>query len=166
MLARRRWMIGLLGAVVLLVVAPPVAHAFLLTGTWSGTLRCVERTPTVARNRATVEAVLEISQTGNAPGMRLTAGALVRDYAGVAVFDVRKPDVVGDASFAACGTGDVLTGVNFNEIVRFKVVADVAKGKGKLQGESTYAVDGTVGSCKWRFKWTSIVDPGVPTACP
>jgi hypothetical protein len=158
---------GLVAVLGLALAFPTLAHAFNLDGDWRGSVRCRERTPDVRKRRVAFEGLLRITHTGEAIGMSLHTGEFIRPYAGMTVPDVKRPDIKGEAAFAACGTADAPSDPAFAEIGRLIVLADLGRGRGRLRGESLYTVDGdTIGTCLWRFKWETTVDPGLPLDCP
>jgi hypothetical protein len=166
MTSARTFGTGCAGAVLVLVACTPAVHAFNLDGAWAGAVKCQEKMSATRTQRITLEGVLQISQDGTGFGMRFTDGQIIRSYAGMAVFDRRKPAILGDVVFTACGTNDAPAEAGFDEIGTFRVLADLARGRGLLKGTSTVAEDGTtIRLCRWRFKWTSTLDPQVPTTC-
>ncbi len=156
----------LLAIVVSLVCFASVAEAFDVDGAWRGIMRCQEWTPDARKRRFSIKGLLRISHEGGAIGMRLHTDQFVRDYAGMTVFDVRRPRSHGEAAFAACGTDDAPAEPSRGEFGRLRVLADRVRGRGILRGETIYTVDSdTIGKCRWVFKWETSIDPGVPLDC-
>ena len=152
--------------VALLVAVAPAAHAFDLSGHWSGTYKCKGN---YDGEKDGFEEVLEanITQSGSTVGANFTFDGTPYSYNGLAVANLAKPDK-GDVMLVICGSDDDLGSTTFDELGRFKVTTKPSKGTGSISGISVYSRSGPpqVYTCKWKLKRTSAVNPNVPTACP
>lgn len=155
----------LLFAVLLVAFAAP-AGAFDVTGTWTGTRKCVffsggEKT------KVDREGTVAISQDGNAIAFDSAIGSS-HLYSGVANFGTEKPDK-GELSVHHCRNHDMNDPTPFEALGRFTVSTKTGKVKATIKGITIVANDSVAepehGTCKWKLTRTSTTDPAVPTQC-
>jgi hypothetical protein len=147
----------------LLALVSP-ALAFDVTGTWTGTRKCVFVTAGV-KSKVNREGTVTISQSGNAVGFDSTIGS-THLYSGVANFRAEKPDK-GEISVHHCRNH--VDPTPFEALGRFTVATKSGKVKATIKGISIVANDSTFerehGTCKWKLTRTSTADPGAPLGC-
>ena len=126
--------------VALLVAVAPAAHAFDLSGHWSGTYKCKGN---YDGEKDGFEEVLEanITQSGSTVGANFTFDGSPYSYNGLAVANLAKPDK-GDVMLVICGSDDDLGSTTFDELGRFKVTTKPGKGTGAISGISVYSRSG------------------------
>ncbi len=150
---------------VMLAAATSPAHAFDVSGHWSGTYACKG---SFDGEKASFTSALEadLTQSGAVVGANILFDGTPYSYNGLAVFGLAKPDK-GDLMLVICGTDDNLNSTTYDELGRLKVTTKPAKGTGTISGFSIYSRSDPprLYTCKWKLKRTSAVDPGVPTAC-
>lgn len=149
----------------LLALAAPAA-AFDITGTWTGTRKCVFYAAG-EKTKVDREGTVSISQDGNAVGFDSAIGSS-HLYSGVANFGTEKPDK-GELSVHHCRNHDMDDPTPFEALGRFTVSTKPGKVKATIKGITIVADDSTVepehGTCKWKLTRTSTTAPAVPTQC-
>jgi hypothetical protein len=151
----------MLSAVVVLSMSATQARAVDLTGTWEGKAVC---TGFFAGHKVkdTFEAPVTITQTGQDLNMEFFGTR----YTGAIMDDSAAPTKKGQGSFLACSS-QAQPLAEYNEIGHIKVVVNPTKGISTFTATSVYSTFfggpiNTVETCKYSFKRTSTVDPGVP----
>lgn len=148
----------------LLVALASPALAFDVTGTWTGTRRCVFVTNGVKLNVNT-EGTVTISQSGRQVAFDSTIGS-PHLYSGVANFSQEKPDK-GELGVHHCRNH--VDPTPFEALGRFTVTTKRDKVKATIKGVSIVVNDGLLdaqhGTCKWKLTRTSTTDPVVTQAC-
>lgn len=153
-------------AVGLSLAAGTSAHAFDVTGHWSGTYKC-KGTFDGEKDSYVDTLEADFTQSGAAAGANVVFTGTPFNYSGVAIANAAKPDG-GDLMLVICGTDDVLGSAQYDELSRLKVTTKPAKGTGTISGESLYVRGGPIQAytCKWKLKRTATSAPVVPTSCP
>ncbi len=149
-------------ALAALVVTPPAAHAFDLTGTWIGKWSCkgFDGSKFTDANKTST---LRLTQTGNVINADLDNGDF--HYNGGMIADTTKPEK-GEAVFLSCGTDNVPLSGSEAEIIRAAVKTKSGTFKASFKGTSIFENEqGDVGSCKYTFKRTDSTNPNV-AGCP
>jgi len=149
-------------AFAILVVTPPAAHAFNLTGTWIGKWSCkgFGGSKFTSDNKTST---LRLTQTGNVIAADLDNGDF--HYNGAMIADTAKPEK-GEAVFLSCGTDNVPQSGSEAEIIRAAVKTKLGTFKASFKGTSIFESNfGDVGSCKYTFKRRNTIDPNV-VGCP
>lgn len=164
---RRCWMLGLF--LVLGGGALQAAHAFDLTGNWTGKWTC-RGFDGVGFADANLTSTMAISQMGDTLYVSIDGGGF--RYNGAAVSSTAKPTLRGELALVACGTDVFPMAGSEAEMMRAKVVLKptgamaVFKGSSIFEGPAT--LDPTpayVGSCKYVYKRIDQNNPNV-TPCP
>lgn len=135
----------------------PGAHAFDLTGHWTGKFSCKGFDGTKF-SLGDKSATLAITQTGNS--IAAFAGGFL--YTGTEVADAAKPEQ-GEAVLFTCATSSTL---RQGEIARATVKTKVGTFKATLKATSVFANNGPgAGTCKYTYKRIDTIDPAVG-GCP
>ncbi len=153
----------LLPLVLLIVLASPT-WAFDVTGTWTGTRKCVFVTDGV-KLKVNTEGTVTISQSGRQVAFDSAIGS-THLYSGVANFSNEKPDK-GELGVHHCRNH--VDPTPFEALGRFTVTTKPDKVKATIKGISIVLNDGLLtaqqGTCKWKLTRTSTTDPVVTQAC-
>ena len=153
-------------ALALVTLAGPAA-AFDVTGTWTGTRKCTLFVVGVKEKNAR-EGTVEITQDGNLVGFSSNVGSF-QVYSGIVNPDAAKPDK-GEIALSHCGTNDTVGDATvFDALGRFAVKTKTGKVKATISGITIFTDPSTdqpiFGTCKWKLKRTSDVNPNVTTGC-
>lgn len=137
--------------------------ATALTGTWIGGWSCQTLQSGAPAKSASQDATFEITEIGHLLYARLDGSSYFR---GQRMADARKPSKLR-GTLTECRTEPFGTAPAFDEVIGFRATA--SPGKGKLAGSGGFhseEVGGReIGTCKYRFKRVSEVDPDIPF-CP
>lgn len=159
----------MLTALALVALTAP-ATAFDLTGTWSGTRKCLDVSQGIKAKRAD-SVTFHVTQTGNAIGILAdVTGGDTTTFAGFANFSALKPDK-GEFAMLHCGSNDIVgDGPAYDATSRMQATTKPGKVKAKIVGTTIFSDPGTapplVGTCKWSLTRTDVTDPSVATTCP
>jgi hypothetical protein len=153
------------------MITTPASAAFIsynIAGTWQGKLTCNELVNGV-KTKTVRTPTMRISQAGQNFGVELDfGGGNVVSYSGLTNPDAKKPDQKGEAALLRCGSTDTLGELTGAEIVRIKASTKPNKVKASISGQSVFSLASAVpdhGTCKWAWKRTDPVDPGILTQC-
>ena len=147
----------------------PAAYAFDATGTWEGSYKCTEFYDGYT-TRFSEDSVLEISQVGDE--VRVDLGDGEYSYTGLIINDATKPDIKAQIGLVSCDSSadpqDPASEVIRVRLTRKSVQVDTTA---KFRGRSTYVGNSGVsspwvGDCKYKYKRTSLADPGVVGCAP
>src|SRR5262249_1760406 len=127
---------------------------------WEGSYSCDAFNGTAAKNKVK-PSVLLIAQEG---ATFIASLDNIDTYSGATIDDTADTTKKGEAVLDHCGT-DQTPLVGFGEIIRFKAKVDPVKGTGTLSGESIFEMEGTVASCKFKYKRTEMSLPKL-LGCP
>lgn len=136
----------------------PAAHAFDLTGHWTGKWNCkgFDRTKFTSSEKSST---LAITQVGPAFAANID-GITGFFYNVTPLTDAAKPEK-GEAVLLACPTANPL-GSGDAEIIRAAVKTKNGTVNATLKGTSVFANDAPeVGTCKYSYKRIDISDPAV-----
>jgi hypothetical protein len=153
------------------VLAAPAFAAFItynIAGTWEGKLTCNELVNGV-KTKTVRTPTMKISQAGLNFGVELDfGGGNTVFYGGLTNPDKKKPENKGEAALIRCGSTDVLDQFNGVEMVRIKASTKPGKVKASISGQAIFSAANVApdhGTCKWKWKRTDDVDPGLLTQC-
>mgnify|MGYP001500426521 CR=1 FL=1 len=139
----------------------PAAHAFDLTGHWTGKWNCKGFNGTKFTDSETLSG-LAITQAGDTIAATIDYGDFF--YNGTPVTDAAKPEQ-GEAVLLACPTANTLRWGDA-EIIRAAVKTKNGTFKATLKGTSVFADNmPQVGTCKYSYKRINTSDPAV-AGCP
>lgn len=152
-------------ALILLLIAPPL-HAFDATGTWEGQYSCKELDDGEKFTFKMKPSTLLITQSGSTVFSSLDGDSF--HYDGFAIDDLKKPGEKGEILLVDCASDDD-AGAGFAEMIRAVVKTKPNKITASFSGVSVFqdVTPGflTFGSCKYKFKRTSLTNPNVGS-CP
>jgi len=143
--------------------AAPAAHAFDLTGHWTGKWTCkgFDGTKFKGINK---ESTMAITQSGTTIAADIDGGLF--SFNGLAVFDATKPNEKGEAVLVQCGTDNLPQSGDQGEIMRATVKTKLDSAKASFKSLSIFEDNAPeVGTCKYSYKRQDPNDPGV-AACP
>jgi hypothetical protein len=154
----------ILGGLLFAATTIPAAYAFDATGTWEGSYKCTEFYDGY-NSRYSEDPVLAISQVGDE--VRVDVGEGEYFFTGLIINDGAKPDIKAQVGLVSCdSSGDPLDPKS--EVIRVRLTRRTGQvgTSAKFRGRSTYASNNGasnpwVGDCTWKYKRTSLVDPGV-----
>ena len=160
----------ILGGLLFAATTIPAAYAFDATGTWEGQYKCSESYDGVSSPYKTTGSVMEISQVGDEVRVDVDSGAY--HYTGLIINDATKPARKAQTGLIGCTISQNPQGPE-SEIIRVRLTRETdnpSSVKGKIRGRSVYTGvfgggERYVGDCTWKYKRTSLVDPGVGN-CP
>ncbi len=158
-------LIRAVAATLLLGVAVAPAHAFDLTGHWTGKWSCkgFDGTKFTSGNKVST---MDVTQVVGTFAVAIDVATDNFTYNAVAIPDMIKPNEKGEVVLVGCHTGTTLPAAPFDaELVRASVKTKL-DGKGTFTGTSFFADSAPeVGTCKYSYKRVSTIDP-VVAACP
>jgi hypothetical protein len=150
----------------LLGVAVTPAHAFDLTGHWTGKWSCkgFDSTKFTSGNKGST---MDVTQVAGTFAIAIDAATDNFTYNAVAIPDLNKPNEKGEVALLGCHVGTTLPAPPLDgELVRASVKTK-ANGKATFTGTSVFADNfPEVGTCKYSYKRVpGSADPGL-AACP
>jgi hypothetical protein len=159
-----------------LATGAPAAHAFDLTGHWTGKWSCkgVANDGKFTVSSSISPSTLDITQVGGTFAAVVDVSVSPADggdfpFNVFAIPDLKKPDEKGEVVLLACPNGNTVPASGSAETMRgqVKTKANTAKASFKATSIFTDIFNGApeVGTCKYSYKRIDTTDPGL-TNCP
>lgn len=140
------------------------AHAMDLTGTWTGSVKCVTHTSGAPDQKSEDVITAQFSQSGHEVQMTFNGNVFSSVQAAGRTVESAKDVNAGYVGLGDCGG----SAVGAPNVYNFKAKTTPDSGAGKMKGTFTALVPDTVPSlfvCKVKLERTSTTDPAVSVAC-